>query len=85
MPLPSPTLLYVGFGFSGLDGAIQYTTKWVVVKIRGPRVPLKGSFNGIYKGSMKGLGFRVVVKIMVPFWVPNIVRHLLFKVPKKEP
>ena len=27
----------------------------------------------------------VVVKIMVPFWVPNIVRHLLFRVPKKEP
>ena len=25
----------------------------------------------------------VVVKIMVPFWVPNIVRHLLFRVPKK--
>ena len=25
----------------------------------------------------------VVVKIMVPFWVFNIVRHLLFRVPKK--
>ena len=25
----------------------------------------------------------VVVKIMVPFWVPNIVRHLFFRVPKK--
>ena len=25
----------------------------------------------------------VVVKIMVPFWVPNIVRHLIFRVPKK--
>ena len=24
----------------------------------------------------------VVVKIMVPFWVPNIVRHLIFRVPK---
>ena len=26
-----------------------------------------------------------VVKIMVPSWVPNIVRHLLFRVPKKGP
>ena len=25
----------------------------------------------------------VVTKIMVPFWVPNIVPHLLFRVPKK--
>ena len=25
----------------------------------------------------------VVVKIMVPFWVPIIIRHLLFRVPKK--
>ena len=27
----------------------------------------------------------VVVKIMVPFWVPNVVRHLLFRVPKRDP
>ena len=27
----------------------------------------------------------VVLKIMVPFWVPNIMRHLLFRVPKKGP
>ena len=26
---------------------------------------------------------RVVVKIRIPFWVPTIVRHLLFRVPKK--
>ena len=25
----------------------------------------------------------VVVKIMVPFWAPNIVRHLIFRVPQK--
>ena len=25
----------------------------------------------------------VVVKIMVPFWIPIIIRHLLFRVPKK--
>ena len=27
----------------------------------------------------------VVVKSMVPFWVPNIVGHLIFRVPKKGP
>ena len=27
----------------------------------------------------------VVVKIMVPFWVPIIIRPLIFRVPKKGP
>ena len=27
----------------------------------------------------------VVVKIMVPFWAPIIIRHLIFRVPKKGP
>ena len=27
----------------------------------------------------------VVVKIRVPFWVPIIIRHLLFRVPNKGP
>ena len=27
----------------------------------------------------------VVVKIMVPLWVPIIIRHLIFRVPKKGP
>ena len=26
---------------------------------------------------------RVVVKIRLTFWVPNLVRHLLFRVPQK--
>ena len=26
----------------------------------------------------------VVVKILVPFWVPIIVRHLIFRVPNKR-
>ena len=25
----------------------------------------------------------VVIKIMVPFWIPIIIRHLIFRVPKK--
>ena len=28
-------------------------------------------------------GTWVVVKIRVPFWVPILTRHLLFRVPKK--
>ena len=27
----------------------------------------------------------VVVKIMVPFWIPIIIPHLVFRVPKKGP
>ena len=27
---------------------------------------------------VEGLGFRVVVKIMVPFWLPIIIRHLIY-------
>ena len=27
----------------------------------------------------------MVVKIMVPFWAPVIIRHLIFRVPKKGP
>ena len=27
----------------------------------------------------------MVVKIMVPFWIPIIIRHLIFRVPKKGP
>ena len=27
----------------------------------------------------------VVVKTMVPFWVPILIRHLIFRVPKKRP
>ena len=28
---------------------------------------------------------RVVIKIVVAFWIPIIVRHLIFRVPKKGP
>ena len=27
----------------------------------------------------------VVVKIMVPCWIPILIRHLIFRVPKKGP
>ena len=32
------------------------------------------------------LGFMwVVIKIVVPLWIPTIIRHLIFRVPKKGP
>ena len=37
-----------------------------------------GKFKTKYLGSIW-----VVVKIMVPFWFPIIIRHLIFRVPKK--
>ena len=52
---------------------------------------MRGHFNcrltfHDFKGrtSEKLLLMWVVVKIMVPFWVPNIVRHLIFRVPKRD-
>ena len=39
--------------------------------------PQTDYFKAIYKW--------VVVKIRVPFWVPIIIRHLLFRVSKKGP
>ena len=40
-------------------------------------------FQGLadYQGGLHG----VIVKIMVPFWITIIIRHLIFRVPKKEP
>ena len=43
---------------------------------------LPGFRNGLSEGSGS---IWVVVKIMVPFWVPIIIRHLIFRVPRKGP
>ena len=44
------------------------------------------SMKVLHQGFKGFQGFQwVVVKIMVPFWVPIIIRHLLFRVPKKGP
>ena len=34
-------------------------------------------YNGVYIGVIW-----VVVKIVVPFWIPIIIWHLIFRVPK---
>ena len=41
---------------------------------------------GVFKAQTAVASSRwVVVKIRVPFWVPMIIRHLSFRVPKKDP
>ena len=51
----------------------------------------KGSQHVMVSGLLvKGWGsiilfMWVVVKVMVPFWIPIIVQHLMFRVPKKGP
>ena len=41
--------------------------------------------NYTFSSSSKTSSTWVVVKIMLPFWVLNIIRHLIFKVPEKGP
>ena len=50
--------------------------------------PRLGSFKGTFLGTSNRepqeysgniIGIRVVVKIMVPFWIPTVIRHLIFK------
>ena len=41
--------------------------------------------EGSVQAPQNGMSIWVVVKIMVPFWVPIIIRHLLFRVPRKGP
>ena len=36
-------------------------------------------------GSFGEFSIWVVVKIMVPFWIPIIIRQLIYRVPKKGP
>ena len=50
---------------------------------------LRDRLQGVFVRSLeKGMSLpyfdiSVVVKIRVPFWAPIIVRHLVFRVPKK--
>ena len=37
------------------------------------------------KGTSVGYMWLMVVKIMVPFWVLNKIRHLVFRGPKRGP
>ena len=44
--------------------------------------PVQGG-SRLIRAELKGFTW-VVVKTMVPFWVPSIIRHLLFRVPKRD-
>ena len=46
----------------------------------GPTV-LRNS-HYIFSGLQPRRSHLMVVKIMVPFWIPIIIRHLIFRVPK---
>ena len=49
----------------------------------------KGPKTRVYRGVKRGMGTTsyitiwVVVEIMVPFRIPIIIRHLIFRVPKE--
>ena len=46
---------------------------------------LEGRLPGQLQAASAAETIWVVVKIMVPFWVPIIIRPLIFRVPKKGP
>ena len=48
-------------------------------------VPRPLTCKGVASESLRFYVIWVVVKIMVPFWVPIIIQDLLFRVPKKGP
>ena len=43
------------------------------------------SFGSSVGGEVSRAAIWVVVKIMGPFWISFIIRHLIFRVPKKGP
>ena len=55
-------------------------------------VPIRvilGIYGGIMENKMETTivywGYMwVVVKIMIPFWIPIIIRHLIFRVPPQK-
>ena len=53
--------------------------RWKQVCVAGMPIPI------LYIRKPFGHLIWVVVKIMVPFWIHIIIRHLLFRVPKKGP
>ena len=43
-------------------------------------------YNGLHRGYIGIMGFIwAVVKLMVPFWILIIIRHLVLRVPQKGP
>ena len=53
---------------------------WILCPLR-PRFPCTELGNGVGPSNP----IWVVVKLMVRFWIPIIIRHLICRVPKKGP
>ena len=50
-----------------------------------PQINMQWEYiGGSYSSGVGLFIIRVVLKIMVPAWVPIIIRHLIFRVPKKR-
>ena len=78
----------------GLPSFLYPTNNHCVISQRSSRRSLKletrgeclgYSFTCLDWSPLKNISIWVVVKIMVPFWVPIIIRPLIFRVPKKGP
>ena len=66
----------------GILDELPQAVAFVGIKIE--RQPGHAQTMGLQR-LIKIIDIWVVVKIMVPFWVPAIIRHLIFRVPKKGP
>ena len=81
----------MGFGdrelpVRGFSGQQHPLVLWCLGRDRLPiRISVRWRYVETRKRECVNAYTWVVVKIMVPFWVPNIVRHLIFGVPKKGP
>ena len=49
------------------------------------RKNLQGDIPNRFEGDSTSEFMWVVVKIMAPFWIPIIIRPLIFRVPKRGP
>ena len=76
-----------GLGFSWSYGSMEEICKvefWLWRRLGASPYHSSEKIASRYKKSCRSC-MGVVVKIMVPFGVPIVVRHLIFRVPKKGP
>ena len=81
------------FGVCEMGKAVQHKACFAVVHSKKSENCAKGEYRRAWPRRAWGEAMSlacgscmwVVVKIMVHFWVPIIIRHLIFRVPKKGP
>ena len=98
--LPQFGLSGFGYVFSGVGIMVKGGSWFVDLSfIMGSQLVMKGFWGTVYSRSVLScrpmrsctstskpeICVWVVVKIMVPFWIPIILRDLIFRVPKKGP